>query len=264
MYRWGLPVLGLVLAVAPNLRADDWSKTYTITGKPDLSVETSDANIHVDTWDQKTIEARVTTNRYKIGDKGIEIIEHQSGDSVSLELRYPRHIFSVQIGPSSRVDVNIHMPREGRLKVHTGDGSIELSHFKGDMDLDTGDGHQDISGVDGSLQARSGDGRIRAEGRFDVLRISTGDGRVEAQAQTGSTMASGWDLHTGDGGVTLQVPENFAADVDVHSNDGHVTVDIPVAVEGTLGEKNIHGKMNGGGNLLTVRTGDGSIRIEKL
>ena len=41
-------------------------------------------------------------------------------------------------------------------------------------------------------------------------------------------------------------------------------VDLPVAVEGRLGEKNIHGKINGGGNLLTVHTGDGSIEIEKL
>jgi hypothetical protein len=36
-----------------------------------------------------------------------------------------------------------------------------------------------------------------------------------------------------------------------------------VTVDGRIGEKNIHGKINGGGNLLTVHTGDGSIRLEK-
>lgn len=257
-------VLGVILATAGMLHADEWSKTYSIAGKPDLRVESSDANIHVDTWDQNTIEARVTSNRYKLGEKGLQVIEHQSGDIVELQLRYPHHNFlPLQIG-NYRVEINIHMPRQGRVTLHTGDGNIDLSHFKGEMDLETGDGHQDVTGVDGSLHTHSGDGHIRADGRFDVLQVSTGDGRIEAQAQAGSAMTSNWELHTGDGSITLRLPESFAADVDLHTSDGHVTVDLPVAVEGRLGEKNIHGKINGGGNLLTVHTGDGSILIEKL
>jgi DUF4097 and DUF4098 domain-containing protein YvlB len=263
MQKLGWLVLGAILAVVPIVHADEWSKTYTISGQPELRVESSDANVKVETWDQNSIQARVTTARYKIGDRGIQIVEHQTGDSVQIEVRMPRHFFNVQIG-NSRIDVEIHMPRQGRLNVHTGDGSIDLSNLKGEMDLETGDGRQEINSVEGILKARSGDGRITAAGRFDGLRIETGDGRIEARANPGSTMASSWELRTGDGGVNLRVPENFAADVDLHTSDGHITVDLPVAVEGRLGEKNIHGKMNGGGNLLTIHTGDGSIQIEKL
>ena len=263
MQKLGWLILGLMFAVAPRVYADEWTKTYTITGKPDLRVETSDANIHVETWDQNTIEARVTTRHYKIGEGGIKIDEHQNGDSVELELRFPHHMFTVQIG-NYRVDVEIHMPRQGRLNLRTGDGNIQVSNFKGEMELETSDGRQEINGVDGRLRARSGDGRITVAGRFDALQLTTGDGRIEARALAGSAMNSSWDLHTGDGSVTLQLPENFAADVDLHTSDGHITLDVPVSVEGRLGEKSIHGKMNGGGNLLTVHTGDGSIRIEKL
>lgn len=263
MRKLGWLAVLVVLAVAPSLFADEWTKTYTITGKPELRVESSDANIRVETWDQNTIEARVTTNRYKIGEGGIKIEEHQSGDSVEIELRFPHHVMVVQIG-NYRVDIEIHMPRQGRLNLRTGDGKIELSNFKGEMDLETGDGHQEIDGVDGNLRARSGDGRITAAGRFDALQLTTGDGRIEARAMAGSTMNSSWDLHTGDGSVSLQLPQDFAADVDLHTSDGHITLDMPVTVEGKLGEKSVHGKMNGGGNLLSVHTGDGSIRIEKL
>ncbi len=260
MQRFALALLGLCLTVASFAHADDWSKTYTLTGKPDLRVETSDANIRVDTWDQSTIEARVTTSHYKIGPTGIKIEEHQTGNTVDLEVRFPH--FVIQFGPS-RVDIEIHMPREGRVNLHTGDGHIELSHLKGEMELESGDGHEEIDSVEGTLRAHTGDGRINATGRFDVLELNTGDGRIEAHALPGSTMASSWNLHTGDGSVTLQLPANFAADVDLRTNDGHITVDMLVAVEGRLGERNIHGKMNGGGNLLTVHTGDGSIRVEK-
>ena len=187
MHRLAFVVLLLSVLAVPFARADDWSKTYTITGKPDLRVETSDADLRVDTWDQKTIEVHVNTRRYKIGEGGIKIIEHQNGDSVELEIRYPHRIFNVQIGPS-HVDVEIHMPREGQLNLHTGDGSIEVANFKGNMDLESGDGHQEISSVDGSLHAKTGDGRIVVSGRFDGLDLSTGDGRIEARVMPGSTM----------------------------------------------------------------------------
>ena len=48
MRRITFMILGLGLGLLPAARAEDWSKTYTLTGKPDLRVETSDANIRVD------------------------------------------------------------------------------------------------------------------------------------------------------------------------------------------------------------------------
>jgi hypothetical protein len=259
-----IAIFGLCLAIVSAAHADQWSNTYMIAGTPDLRVQTSDANIRVDTWDQNTIEAHVTTEHYKIGEHGIQIIEQQSGDSVQLEVRYPHDVHIVQFGwRSNKVEIEIHMPRQGRVNLHTGDGSIKLINFKGDMELRSGDGHQDIDSVDGNLRATAGDGHIRVGGRFDGLELTTGDGRIAARALPGSTVGSSWTLHSGDGSVTLQLPEAFAADVDLHTGDGHINLDLPVSVEGRLGHNNIHGKLNGGGNLLTVHTGDGSINLEK-
>ena len=169
------------------------------------------------------------------------------------------------IGPSlnHRVDVEIYMPREGRVDLHTGDGKIELGNFKGEMLLHSGDGSLEITAVDGKLRAISGDGHIHAEGRFDELDLKTGDGRVEARAAAGSALASGWRLESGDGMVTLEVPENLAADVDLHTGDGHIDLDVPITTAGKIREGEVHGKLNGGGNLLTIHTGDGSIRLRK-
>lgn len=264
MKRVTLMILGLCLAVAPAVRAEQWSKTYTLTGQPDLRVLTSDANIRVDTWDQQTIAATVTTEHWKIGEHGVKVVEHQTGDSVEIEVRLPREVCIVCVDiRSHRVDVEIHMPREGRVNLRTGDGSIRLTSFKGSMEVQSGDGGQDIDGVDGILKARTGDGHLKATGRFDGLTLASGDGRIDAQALAGSTVGSGWDLHAGDGTVTLQLPDAFAADVDLQTGDGHITLDMPVSVEGRLGSNNIRGKLNGGGNLLSIHTGDGSIRLQK-
>lgn len=268
--RWLFMVLifgGFVCSwAALPARADDWSKTYTLTGKPDLRVDTSDANIRVSTWDQNTIEARVTTTRYKIGGDGIRIEEHQAGDMVEIDVRYPHsHGVTIEWGNhgSHRVDIDIHMPREGRVDLRTGDGKIELGNFKGEMQLRSGDGSQEIDAVDGKLRAMTGDGHIRANGRFDELDLKTGDGRVDARAAAGSALATGWRLESGDGTVTLEVPGNFAADVDLHTGDGHIDLDMPITTEGKIREGEVRGKLNGGGNLLVIHTGDGSIRLRK-
>jgi Putative adhesin len=244
--------------------ADEWSKTYTLTGKPDLRVDTSAANIHVSTWDQNTLEAKVRTNQYKIGNGGIRIEEHQAGDLVEIDVRYPHPHFGVVInGGNHRVDIDIHMPREGRVDLHTGDGKIELASFKGEMQLHSGDGSQEIDSVDGKLRATTGDGHIRANGRFDELELKTGDGRVDARASVGSALAAGWRLESGDGTVTLEIPDNLAANVDLHTGDGHIDLEMPVTTEGKIRQNAVRGKLNGGGNLLTIHTGDGSIRLRK-
>jgi DUF4097 and DUF4098 domain-containing protein YvlB len=260
---WSVFALALAVAATLPARADEWSKTYTLTGKPDLRVETSDANIRVDTWEQNTIEAKVTTTRYKIGEGGIRVEEHQSGDSVEISVRYPHHDFNISFGNHNRVDIDIHLPREGKVNLRTGDGKIEVAGFKGEMDLHSGDGSETLDGVDGKLRASTSDGHIRADGRFDEVDVKTGDGGVEVRAGAGSTLATGWRLETGDGNVTLEIPAGFAADVDLHTGDGHIDLEMPVTTEGKIRENEVRGKLNGGGNLMTIRTGDGSIHLRK-
>src|SRR5882724_13100182 len=78
--------------------ADDWVKTYDLSGQPDLRVEARDANIHIEAWDQNKIEARVTTHGWHIGNGGLEIVEHQQGNVVEIELREPQHAhFSISV-----------------------------------------------------------------------------------------------------------------------------------------------------------------------
>jgi DUF4097 and DUF4098 domain-containing protein YvlB len=262
MKRIAFAIVLLSLAAALPAWADEWSKTYNLSGKPNLRVETSDANIRVSTWDQNTIEAKVITTRYKIGEDGIRIEEHQNGDSVEIEVRYPHHNFNIEWG-QHKVDILIQMPREGKVNLRTGDGKIEIAGLKGEMDLHSGDGSESLDGVDGKLHADTSDGHIHADGRFDELDVKTGDGHVEVRAAAGSSLSAGWRLETGDGNVTLEIPADLAADVDLHTGDGHIDLDMPVATSGQMRENEVRGKLNGGGNSLTIHTGDGSIHLRK-
>jgi hypothetical protein len=259
---WAAAGLAVVLTLSLGALGEDWNKTFAITGTAELRVETSDAQIHVDTWDEKKIEAHISSTKLGFGQGGIEVRDHQTGDSVELEVRFPHGVHIMSIG-DRRTVIEIRMPREGKVRLHTGDGEIRMRDLKGQMELDSGDGRLELEGVDGTLRAHSGDGHVRVRGRFDSLDVSTSDGRIEAEALAGSSIGQGWTLKTGDGSVAMTVPANFAADVTLHTGDGHITLDMPLTVEGQYESNEVRGKLNGGGGLLDIHTGDGSIRLGK-
>lgn len=245
------------------LLAGDWSKTFTLSGRPDLRVDSNDGAVNIRTWDRKEIEARVYTEGWKIAPGEVTITDHQTGDHVELEVRIPHHGFEITFGRRS-VRVELQVPRNIRSDIHTGDGSITVDGVHGETRLSTGDGHIEAERLDGTLDAQTGDGRMRVRGRFDLLNLHTGDGSIEAEIENGSKISSEWRVQTGDGHVTLRLPSTFAAELDVHTGDGHIDSDLPVTVSGSRRENELRGKLNAGGPPLVVRTNDGSIRLEKL
>ncbi|HUM07197.1 MAG TPA: DUF4097 family beta strand repeat-containing protein [Terriglobales bacterium] len=256
-----LVLLAIALLPAAAL-ADDWSKTYEVGQNPQLRVDTSDADIRLDTWDQNKIEAHVATQHDKIGEGGVKIIERQNANSVEIEVRMPARHFSIDWG-QHRVTIDIRMPREGKVNLRTGDGRISVNHLKGDMDFYSGDGRLEADDVDGTVRARTGDGSMRVSGRFDAVDVSSGDGHVSLTARAGSRVQQPWELRTADGSVELEVPADLAADLDLHTGDGHISLNVPLTVEGKFNGQDIHGKLNGGGNRVVVHTGDGSITVDK-
>jgi DUF4097 and DUF4098 domain-containing protein YvlB len=252
----------VVIALCGMSVAEEWNKTYQVGGSPSLTVTTSDGNIRVETWDQNRIEARVVTTGYKIGPNDVRITESQGGDHVTLDVHVPEVHFSFGIN-HRRVDIEVRMPNHGEVDFRTHDGSIKLANFKGDMKIKSGDGSQQLENVDGSLEASAGDGSIRVSGRFDRLDLHTGDGSIEARVNPGSKIGTSWSMQSGDGSIHLDLPAELAADVEAHSGDGRIHFDMPITVSGSMSGNNVHGKLNGGGGFLRLRSGDGSIYVRR-
>jgi hypothetical protein len=248
------------MAAAPVL-ADQWNKSFSVGAAPELRIETSDANVTLRAANVKTIEARVYTTGWRIGPGDVHVIDHQTGDLVEIEVKVPQMHFN--FGNRS-VKIDVQIPIATRTDVHTGDGNVRVDGLHGPAKLVTHDGNIDGEGFDGALDASSGDGNIRVRGKFSALNLRSGDGNIDAAVAPGSRMASGWTVHSGDGGVTLRLPDGFAANLDAHTGDGHITVNLPLTTEGGIHEDAVTGKLNGGGPVLTVRTGDGSVHLERL
>ena len=292
----------LLAVSATPARSDEVpTKTYTVSGRPTVRIDTNDGSVHVSTSpDSKTVEVRVEYQGFELN-KNLHVESRQEGDRIEVVARITGHWgFSIGWGHNSkRLHIEVRMPKDGdvdvqsgdgaiqtqalsgRLNVRTGDGSVRAEAVNGDVDiytgdgsitlegakgnikLHTGDGHIEAHQLDGRVDANSGDGHIRLDGRFDSLSIKTGDGGIDAKAQAGSKVASSWTIRTGDGSVDISLPADLQADIDASTHDGHISLGIPVTVEGSFSKSQIHGKMNGGGQALTIHTGDGSIRLNK-
>jgi hypothetical protein len=76
-------------------------------------------------------------------------------------------------------------------------------------------------------------------------------------------MNSSWLIRTSDGRVEAHLPPDLAAELYAHTGDGRISLDLPVTVNGSIERSRIRGKINGGGPLLEIATGDGSILVSK-
>ncbi len=256
-----LLVFGMMGFAAAAARAEEWNKQWQVSGAPDVHIIAGDASITVEIGSSGRVEATLKTKGWTVGDSGVRVIDHQDGNRIDIELKEPHDHFSVGNHSAS---LRVLVPRELTGQIHTGDGSITLRGLHGMIHADTGDGSISAEQLDGTLQARSGDGSVHIEGRFDSIRVHTGDGSVDLHAAQGSRMKEDWSFESGDGSVRLAFPRNLAADLDARTGDGSIQTNAELTVSGKIGQHEVHGKLNGGGPALAIRTGDGSIQIDTI
>jgi DUF4097 and DUF4098 domain-containing protein YvlB len=253
---------GAALAFVSQLAfADDWSKHWNVSGKPELRISAGDAAVIVEAGSEHVIDAQLTTVGWSIGPGGVRVDERQVGDKVQIDVTVPSAHWS---WGNHGIRLEVHVPRELIGDLHTGDGSITMRGLHGELRADTGDGSIHGEGLDGTLDAHTGDGSVHIAGRFDKLQLHTQDGSVEVEAKEGSRLNGNWRIQTGDGSVHLRVPKNLAADLEAQTGDGHIRVDLPAGTNSVKNDHMLQTKLNGGGPALVLRTGDGSITVSSL
>lgn len=276
------------------------TRTFKVTGAPELVVETFDGAIEVHSWDRSEVEVEVEKRAMEqslIDQMKVEV--EQQGDRIVVRVTGPRSTefrgitIGMHISPTARLRVAV--PRATNLEARSGDGSIRVEALDGKIVLNTVDGSVTAVRLSGDLKIRTGDGSIKLEdvaGKLDLetddgsigidakptaLHAKTGDGTIRVTIDPDSAMAADWDFTSGDGNVILTLPSTFNAELDLETASGAVRTDQHPLLkdlttegrrEGEDGDERrerrriLRTKMGEGGKILKVRTGDGWIRIE--
>ena len=280
----GLAILSSLTAVAQD-PDHSWSKTYPVTGKPTLALETADAGLEFrPCGDCHEIRIHVEVEGRKMSDYRLE--EGQSGDEVHFLFKERPYVGAHIAWHKEQTRVTVESPAQLTLQAKTSDGNVTLSGLQGDLSLTTGDGNVTLDHVSGNLRIKSGDGQVKitdadgaidahtsdgnlsVDGLFQALALHTSDGTMDVSLREGTKLAGASTIQSSDGSVTIRVPQNFAADLNVHTSDGHVNCALPLTMDHyqSSGDERheLRGKLNGGGTPLTVHTSDGNVKIEYL
>lgn len=127
----------------------------------------------------------------------------------------------------------------------------------------------DLKANNGSIAVESVRGEIRFHTQNGSVHLSEVAGDVEGSTTNGSLTidlsGSGWTgnglrAQTTNGGVRLNLPESFSAQVQASTVNGRVRVDFPVTISGEIG-KSMSFQLGSGGPLIEAKTVNGSVHI---
>ena len=180
---------------------------------------------------------------------------------------------------------------QGVAHLDTGGGNITLGHSGAELAVSTGGGEIQVGEAAGLVRAKTGGGGIRVVRMFGPTDLETGAGSIyltqvdsPVKASTTAGGITAWfvstpkstgtcDLHSSAGDIVVHLPREFAATVDAQVQDGdanRVIVDPAFPLKVSRGDSSTggahsvraEGALNGGGELLRLRTVAGNIRFE--
>lgn len=268
--------LAALLGTAAAAHATDatFDRTLNVSGKVDLTVTTGSGSIHIKRGASNTIHifGRVRPGWGQSDERARAIAAQppiqQTGNIVRIGFQHdaPRNI---------SIDFEIEAPENATVESATGSGDISDDGVGESAKLSTGSGSIHATGLKGEIKLETGSGNVFAqqEGAGDV-KAETGSGSIElhhirgalkAETGSGSIKADGmpvspWKLETGSGSVEVWT-NGTPFTLDAETGSGGVHCEREVSGQNSDSHHHLSGKVGGGGAVLRVETGSGSIHV---
>lgn len=260
-------------------------KRFPADGKVELRLETFDGAMEIRAWDRPEVVVEIEKRGAdKQAVSRIVVTSQQKANRIEVFAKHPARAstFSFANFSSPTAKFIVNAPRktdlyvnigdgsilveriDGRISLQSGDGSIRAIETAGELTAESGDGSIDIEDVAGKAEVRTGDGSIRLSGAPTGLEARSGNGSIVLRIRNGAAMTQDWSVQTGDGSISVALPDKFDADIDADpGSDGRAQSDLRLVnlTGGTEDKPVLRGRLGQGGYRFLIRTGDGTIRL---
>lgn len=213
------------------------------------------------------VDARTAGGSIHVGDvKGDAILETSGGEIVTGE------IDGTLRAETAGGDVVVGSAR-GQVTAQTAGGQIQIGQARASVRAETAGGSIRLQGAQGQVVAETAGGSIDLLDVGGAVRASTAAGRILAQwinTTKPAIGASQLETSMGDVYVYLPVEVRLTIDAAIDAAAGHrIISDFPLNIQGDqedFCQRTIRGRgaLNGGGQVLRIRTVAGNIEIRKL
>lgn len=250
-----LAVLALMLAACGGLRqrySEVLEESFAVGEMPSLSVDNFAGDVVVHVGESGTI--RVVATKRAAREKDL--------DRVDVEMEERDGELEVVTDPPSgfknvSVDLELTVPDDTRVNLHTGAGEIIVRDLNGDVRASSGAGDVDIRDTSGEIDAHTGAGSIDVRRATGLVRLDTGAGEIDYQGRPQGNCR----FDTGAGSITLRLPTDVNVKVDLDAGVGDIDVK-DIDVDGKISNHEVKGTIgNGDEGEIRAHTGAGSIDL---
>ena len=154
-------------------------------------------------------------------------------------------------GPENRRDYHwsvsyeVFVPRRADISAETKNGGISIADVNGKIDF---------TALNGGVVLKRVGGMVRGSTTNGGLVIELAGDRWDGDSL---------DVSTTNGGVTMEIPENYSANLQTGTVNGNISVDFPVTVQGQI-TKALTVNLGSGGPLVKAFTTNGGVRVKRL
>lgn len=143
------------------------------------------------------------------------------------------------------VSYELFVPRSSNLDLETVNGGIRIEDVSGEIEFEATNGGITLRGLSGDVRGRTTNGSLNVD-------------------LTGNEWSGdGLDVQTTNGGVKLNVPEDYSALLESGTVNGSFRIDFPITVQGRLDRRHITAELGDGGRRIRVTTTNGSVSIRR-
>lgn len=176
-------------------------------------------------------------------------------DSLAQQIRIETAALNIHAeGPESRdeyqwyVSYEIFVPRRSDLSLQAHNGGIAISEVSGKIDFRTINGGVSLKRVGGAVTGRTTNGGVHVE---------LAGGRWEGEML---------NVTTTNGGVNINMPDNYSAHLETGTVNGNVSSDfalnVPLSERGRM-PKEISVDIGSGGPTIKLTTTNGGVRVNR-
>lgn len=205
-----------------GVSSDNGGIQVTGEDRSDVKVEAT-----VQAWARSESEARDILRQVQIDTNGDEIRD-----------RGPRS----QGGKGYGIHYKIHVPKKLSVDLHGMNGGINIAHLTGHLRFNTTNGGIHLEDVAGDA------------------RGATVNGGVEVALNGDHWLGEGLEVETTNGGISLNIPENYSAHLEAGTTNGGIHVNFPIKIVGAI-RNQLSTDLGNGGPTIHAVTVNGGIQI---
>lgn len=179
---------------------------------------------------------------------------------VNFTVRVPRGVKVAAQSGSGDVRVD---GVSAEVRAASGNGDVSVSTSGGPVNASSGNGEVSVTRAAGPVRASSGNGDVVVATTRGPVSASSGNGDVEVSMDAIEDLPEDMEFSSGNGTVTVTVPENFNGELVAATGSGKFYTDFPLTIRGRIDPRRVRATIGRGGRRITISTGNGDVELKK-